>query len=197
MDIYLNSEPLQLQLEDEKTLGDFLIGFEKLSEEFEATIIKIIVDGKIITADKIDENSSIPLDSIQKLELETLKKSDILETYANINNECENLFEKLENVGVQLQNNSDLEASKTVAEFANFFDYFCRIMTLSTLFDFYEKLDFDGLKAKEFLSDFSPILNDLKNALEEKDTVLIGDLCEYEILPRLKTIQKTIMQVQK
>ncbi len=195
MQIFLNSEQILLQLEEEKTLGDFLIGFEKLSEEFEATIIKIIVDGKVITADQIDENSSILLDTIQKLELETLKKSDILETYANINTECENLFEKLENVGVQLQNNSDAEASKTVAEFANFFDYFCRIMTLSTLFDFYENLSFDGLNPKEFLSDFSPILNDLKNALEDKDTVLIGDLCEYEILPRLKTIQNTLLQV--
>jgi hypothetical protein len=196
MEIYLNGELVELQLENEKTLGDFLIGFEKLSEEFEATIIKIIVDGKIITADKIDENSKILLDTINKLELETLKKSDILEAYNDLISKCESLFERLENVGVQLQNNSDSEASKTVAEFANFFDGFCRIMTLSTLFDFYKKLDFDGMNPNEFLADFSPILSDLKNAIEDKDTVLIGDLCEYEILPRLQIIQKTLEQVQ-
>ena len=44
----------------------------------------------------------------------------------------------------------------------------------------------------DFLSDLSPILKDFSDALENSDSVLLGDLSEYEICPRLESLSKAI-----
>ena len=41
---------------------------------------------------------------------------------------------------------------------------------------------------QQFLSSFSQILVDFEKALIDNDIVLIGDLAEYEIAPRLQSI---------
>ena len=51
----------------------------------------------------------------------------------------------------------------------------------------------DGNKTVgDFFQDFMPILSDFEQAVESGDTVLIGDLAEYEISPRLSAIAKTL-----
>jgi hypothetical protein len=39
----------------------------------------------------------------------------------------------------------------------------------------------------EFYGSFNDVLRQLTDAFEHKDAVLIGDLAEYEILPRMKS----------
>ena len=46
----------------------------------------------------------------------------------------------------------------------------------------------------DFFEDFSPILHDFEDAMKNNDTVLIGDLSEYEICPRLKSISEALKQ---
>ena len=53
----------------------------------------------------------------------------------------------------------------------------------------------NGMAFSDFFSDFSPILLDFEQALQNNDTVLIGDLSEYEICPRLKEISKTLKEI--
>ncbi len=48
------------------------------------------------------------------------------------------------------------------------------------------------MQFNEFFADFSPILIDFEQALQNNDTVLIGDLSEYEICPRLKAISEAL-----
>ena len=74
-----------------------------------------------------------------------------------------------------------------INRFAESFDILCHLATLSSLFP----AKFDGKKIAEkslaeFLKDFSPILTDFEDSLKNKDTVLTGDLAEYELKPRLE-----------
>ena len=52
----------------------------------------------------------------------------------------------------------------------------------------------NGMNFKDFFEDFSPILHDFEDAMKNNDTVLIGDLSEYEICPRLKSISEALKQ---
>ena len=61
--------------------------------------------------------------------------------------------------------------------------------------DIYQKINIDGKKINEFFQEFSQILNDFEQAIASKDTVLMGDLAEYEISPRLLAIAKTIEEL--
>ena len=69
--------------------------------------------------------------------------------------------------------------------FAESFDNFCKAVTLSSLFsEHFANTKEKAQKISDFLADFAPILSDFENAFKDKDTVLIGDLSEYEIAPR-------------
>ena len=49
-----------------------------------------------------------------------------------------------------------------------------------------------GGNIEDFFAEFSPILKDFEDALQNNDTVMLGDLSEYEICPRLKDISKAL-----
>ena len=48
---YINGQQVDVQLEDEQTIGDVLKSFEATCEENKAAVIGITVDGKQITAE--------------------------------------------------------------------------------------------------------------------------------------------------
>jgi hypothetical protein len=45
---------------------------------------------------------------------------------------------------------------------------------------------------KLLLEEIGTILQELLSAYEAKDTVLVGDLAEYEIAPRLRSLQEAL-----
>ena len=51
-------------------------------------------------------------------------------------------------------------------------------------------LDKEGLAS--FTRDVTPFLGEMEHALEVEDSVLIGDLLEYEIAPRVRELQKLV-----
>ena len=83
-----------------------------------------------------------------------------------------------------------------ISALAAFLDKFCYTVTVSSLFpEKFASMKINGASIKEFFSDFSQILNDFKQAIEDKDTILMGDLAEYEISPRLSSISNAIKEI--
>ena len=70
------------------------------------------------------------------------------------------------------------------------------VATLASLFpETFKNFNMNGMNFKDFFADFSPILKDFEDALQNNDTVMLGDLSEYEICPRLKEISKALKQM--
>ena len=85
------------------------------------------------------------------------------------------MAESLDNVAVQLQTGQDKTAMETIIRLTEILQMFMR--SLSWL---------DGSDSvEEIMNDMNRILSELEEALKAGDTVLIGDLLEYEIKPRL------------
>ena len=57
--------------------------------------------------------------------------------------------------------------------------------------------EIDVEAVKRFASELSPQLVELKEALEIRDTVLVGDLLEYEIAPKLERLAEIIPDIQE
>ena len=68
IDFYINGTKVDVQIEDEQTVSDVLVSFEKTCEENHVAVIGITVDGKQITADIFDEESQKPLSDKMKFE---------------------------------------------------------------------------------------------------------------------------------
>lgn len=193
MELFVNGEKIDITLEDEKTVGEVLKSFEKEAEKSEATTIGIFLNGKKILADDFDEASKTPLEENTKIELTVLSKQDVIDSLEKSKEKFSLLAQKLPEVPVALQGGKDKEANTVIAELAEAIDDFCHTAALSALFpEVYSSIVIDGKSVTDFFEEFAPIAADFEQSLETKDTVTSGDLCEYEIAPRLELIAKAI-----
>ena len=193
MELFVNGEKIDITLEDEKTVGEVLKSFEKEAEKSEATTIGIFLNGKKVLADDFDEASKTPLEENTKIELTVLSKQDVIDSLEKSKEKFSLLAQKLPEVPVALQGGKDKEANSVIAELAEAIDDFCHTAALSALFpEVYSSIVIDGKSVTEFFEEFAPIAADFEQSLETKDTVTSGDLCEYEIAPRLELIAKAI-----
>lgn len=190
---YINGEPVEVQLEGEETIGDVLKSFEITCEQNAAAVIGITVNGKTITAETFDEEASKKLDKDTKFEFSVVTKDSIKQSFTELAKLFEQLSQKMEEVPVALQGGKNKEVSESIKNVADSIDNFCHIAALASLFpqDF-GSVKIDGKQFADFFQDFSPILSDFEQALGNNDTVLIGDLSEYEICPRLKAISQAL-----
>ncbi len=193
IEFYINGQQVDVQLEDEQSIGDVLKSFEKTCEENEAAVIGITVNGKQITAELFDEESAKPLEKNTKFEFSIVTKNDIKESFSKLSELFSELSSQMENLPVALQSGKNLEVSESIKKLADSIEQFCHIATLASLFpDTFTPEKLNGINFKEFFSEFSPILKDFEDALQNNDTVMLGDLSEYEICPRLKEISKSL-----
>lgn len=197
MNFYVNGNKLDITLENEKTVGDVLKGFEEEAEKNDATTVSIELNGNVIDAEKLDEAFSQELSESTDLRLQVISKNDITQNFAINAENFRKISKGLQNISVLLQSGKEKDANEIIENLANEIDRFCHTATLSALFpDTYRKIIIDGNDLGTFFGEFTPIFKDFKDAMEAKDTVTVADLAEYEISPRLEQIAKAIADSQ-
>lgn len=190
---FINGDPVEVQLENEKTVGDVLTSFELTCEQNKAAVIGITVNDEYISAETFDEIALKPLDGEMKFEFTVVTSDSIKQSFNMLSQLFIELSEQMENIPVVLQSGKNKEASESIKKVADSIDQFCHIATLATLFpEDFKDTTINNMNFNDFFADFSPILLDFEQALQNNDTVLIGDLSEYEICPRLKAISEAL-----
>ena len=196
VEFYINGQQVEVQLEDEQTVGDVLKSFESTCEENDAAVIGITVDSKQITAELFDEEAAKPLGSNTKFEFSIVTKNDIKASFEKLSELFNELAAQMEEVPVALQSGKNAEVSESIKRLADSIEQFCHVATLASLFpDTFSTSSLNGISFKDFFAEFSPILKDFEDALQNNDTVMLGDLSEYEICPRLKEISKALQSM--
>lgn len=193
MEFYVNGEKIDITLENEKTVSDVLKSFEEEAAKNDATTIGIKINGESVPAGDFEKVVGQELKNDTKIELNVLSKGNLLDRLATSKARFDELSTKMSDVPVALQSGKDKEANTMIAVLADAIDEFCHTATLCALFpDLYNALVIDGKSITEFFEEFAPIVADFEQSLESKDTVTSGDLCEYEIAPRLTSIAASI-----
>ena len=163
IEFYINGQQVEVQLEDEQTIGDVLKSFEKTCEENEAAVIGIVVDGKQITAELFDEEAAKALGKDTKFEFSIVTKNDIKASFVKLAELFNELSLQMEGLPVALQSGKNLEVSESIKKLADSIDQFCHIATLASLFpETFTASTLGGMNFKDFFADFSPILKDLQ-----------------------------------
>lgn len=94
---------------------------------------------------------------------------------------------ELEELPVLLQTGKDDRAMKAVSYFIEVFNKVIRIVPeIGRAGVAVDSLRIEGQSLSDFYTAFNGILRQLTEAFEHRDAVLIGDLAEYEILPRMR-----------
>lgn len=295
MEIKINNDPVNFTLEDEKTLGDVIVGIRKWLGNSGYLVSSIEKDGLPVIMDDAGEWEETPLEDIDSLEITVLtgpeqyvsnlhtvyqyisilQRSIATGSSDSLNNLreehkfvvenldsllgsagygaklgsllnasgasegelkpqvqqlltfCKNLsiiltgrikeatepFEELKNaakgladlvpqlmeVPVLLQTGKDKTAMGYVIEFTEYSDKLIRINHIlkeQGILDI-SGIIVDGRRFDDFFRDFNDILRELVEAFDSQDSVLIGDLLEYEIAPRVETLDLYMDEIEK
>ncbi len=101
------------------------------------------------------------------------------ETYETI----QSLLPQMEEVSLMLQTGKDKEAMEIIIRFSELFQKLLRIYTNIPE----EQIEQEQRKIlKREISEMSKVLKELAEAFSNEDSVLLGDLMEYEIMPRME-----------
>lgn len=196
MEIHVNGEKIDASIEDEKTVGDILKAFEIDCQKQDAAVVGILIDGKKITAENFDEEAKRELSGNEKFEFDVVTKNSLKEEFKGLSIVFRELSKKMENVPLALQTGKDNEANGDIKILANAVEDFCHTATFASLFEEFSLIRVEEKPLSEFFADFSPILEDFEEALKTGDTVGIGDLAEYEICPRLKSLADALEEIK-
>jgi len=96
------------------------------------------------------------------------------------------IAKRMEELSLDMQTGKEKRAAETVQLFSQtgeklfrvFFIYKSEGLSLDTI-------SIDGLPGRTFIEEFNSALKELLSAYENRDTVLTGDIAEYELAPRL------------
>jgi hypothetical protein len=93
---------------------------------------------------------------------------------------------RLEELPLDMQTGKDQKAAETIQLFTGMSEKLFRILFIFRSEGFSpEAFSIDGLSVKTFVEEFNSTLKELSTAYENRDTVLVGDIAEYELAPRL------------
>lgn len=100
--------------------------------------------------------------------------------------------QQLVDVAIQLQTGGASQAMDSVVRFTELLSRAIRLLPMITRDEPGTANDLDIDRIGKFAVDLTPFLKELQDAFEIQDGVLIGDLLEYEIAPRLARLPSLI-----
>jgi len=113
--------------------------------------------------------------------------------------ELDRYVEKLGEVSILMQTGRDRDAMDTVIGFSDLSGRLARVIaytrSIRSSGEDGELLIPEGKNLQAFYADLNKQLEELVEAFQNRDSVLIGDLLEYEIAPRLKTLKSLVQEL--
>ncbi len=105
--------------------------------------------------------------------------------------ELEQCISEISDVSLLLQTGKDRKAMETIIRFTELNENLIRVFLnlKENRRQEIEELAIDGKSLEEFYTELNAVLKELVEAFHAQDSVLIGDLLEYEIAPRLESIK--------
>jgi hypothetical protein len=99
------------------------------------------------------------------------------------------IAQRMEDLPLDIQTGKDRRAAETVSLFSTAAEKLIRLFfSLRSQGALEPSLSIDALPAQSFLEEFNTALRELLAAYEGKDAVLVGDIAEYELAPRLRAL---------
>ena len=195
MRVFIDGKNLEYAIEDEKTIGEVLGSIEEYCMKNNSTVTSVTLDGKIIPANELDVFFVKPISEVELIELSTLKGSDVKENLAKLGEGFVLVAEKLTNISLLLNEGNEEKALSIIQEFSIMLK---DLYTLYSLFDIvgigYDFM-FEGKTIATYKSEFSNLLKNIIEGFEQKDTVAISDIAEYELSPLVLALGKSLKQL--
>ena len=180
-------------------LGEDIGAQQSISCQLKTRLTALHTDGRSLAAEETEPllNMLTALDIILKERI-----AELANPYGELQktvNAMKSSIEEINNISVLLQTGKDREALSSIIKFSELSQKVLRIYSVlsnSGLLDV-ESIDIDGMKFSDFYNELNSILTELLEAFTANDSVLIGDLLEYEIAPRSESLIKALELIRE
>ncbi|MDR0456741.1 MAG: hypothetical protein LBH20_08685 [Treponema sp.] len=100
---------------------------------------------------------------------------------------------RLEELPLDIQTGKDARAAETVRTFSGVTEKVFRVINVLKTEGFpVEGMAVENMPITAYITEFNTALQELLAAYEQHDTVLVGDLAEYEMAPRLRSLHAAV-----
>ncbi|MCL2007997.1 MAG: hypothetical protein FWG77_07915 [Treponema sp.] len=107
----------------------------------------------------------------------------------------EGLSKRMEELPLDMQTGKDLRAAETIQLFSRVCEKLFRILTICKMGGLpLDSFKIEELPAFNFMEEFNSALRELSIAYENQDTVLTGDIAEYELSPRILKLHAALIK---
>jgi len=103
---------------------------------------------------------------------------------------------RLEELPLDIQTGKDARAAETVRTFSGVAEKVFRVFNVLKKEGFpVGEITVENMSITAYIAEFSTALRELLSAYEQRDTVLVGDLAEYEMAPRLRSLHAAVVDL--
>ena len=196
LNILINGHALDFAMEGEKTVGEVLGAVEGECEKSALTVTGIRVDGTDVAAGDMDELFARGVNSVGTIELSTISGTDVKGMIGALGSRFTAHRDRLVDVPVLLQTGNDLRVMETINALSNDLYQLYQLLPLMPIAGIEgQGPEVDGVRLADYPTYLSPLLKDLLGALEGKDTILVGDLSEYELAPKIERLGSVLSSI--
>lgn len=195
MEVFIDGKKLEYVLENEKTIGEVLGNIEEHCMKSNATVVAVSIDGSEIPADKLDGIFIKPISDVEMIELSTIKGSEIKEDVINLGDKFIQTAEKLTKIAVLLNEGKEGEVLSIIQEFSIMLKDLYMLYSLFNIAEIDYDSEFEGKTIATYKEEFSELLENIIEGFEQKDTVTISDIAEYELSPLVLALGKGLKQL--
>jgi hypothetical protein len=179
--ITIDGNQADITLEDEKTVGSLLSGLESAFEDCGYFVSGISIDGENIGAQAIDAVYDDALAGIEHIDIRTSSAEELQNEarngFVSMEDEIAEVTARMEDFSLDIQTGNEARALETVRLFSSATERLLRIL---------KEINPASFDEQEFINRFSATLKEFFAAYQDGDTVLSGDLAEYELSPLLR-----------
>jgi len=120
--------------------------------------------------------------------------SEPVNEFANITSVLDSICERLIDLPLDIQTGKETQAAQTIQLFTAVTEKILRVFFQLDIQKFLNTDKDQREKIIQQINDFTDILKELLDAYERNDSVLVGDLAEYEASVRIKEIYSAILE---
>jgi hypothetical protein len=114
--------------------------------------------------------------------------------FSNLKPLLDETCDMLVELPLDIQTGKDAKASQTIQIFSGISEKVLRILRQFDIQGFLTQNTEGEKQVAKMIEDFGNVVKELLDAYERNDTVLVGDLAEYEAAPRLKELYDIILE---
>jgi len=141
-------------------------------------------------------SGEISIQTLSSITEERLREvTEPLKEFTDIEPVLNQTCEKLIDLPLDIQTGKDIKAAQTIQVFTALTEKILRIFyQLDTQGFFYADGEFEKEKLIQKINGFTDVLKELLDAYEKNDSVLVGDLAEYEASVKIKELYTAILE---